>query len=114
MHLTIIELDILQVALVLSPQQQFTETQKNVHAFFPAEAHVSQNPILMVVKVDLARRREESMCQFASDAVETVVQVGLQTVCVVDGVEACQKETELCLRQRNQEGKLQTLSFYIQ
>lgn len=83
-------------------------------AFFPAEAHVSQNPILMVVKVDLARRREESMCQFASDAVETVVQVGLQTVCVVDGVEACQKETELCLRQRNQEGKLQTLSFYIQ
>lgn len=46
----------------------------------------------MVVKVDLPRWGEEGVGQFASNAVKTVVQVGLQTVCVVDGVEACQKE----------------------
>lgn len=44
----------------------------------------------MVVKVDLASWREEGVSQFSSDAVETVVQVGLQTVGVVNGVEACQ------------------------
>lgn len=60
------------------------------HAFLPAKAHVSQNPVFMVVKVDLASWREESMSQLSCDAVKTVVQVGLQTVRVVDGVEACQ------------------------
>ena len=44
----------------------------------------------MVVKVDLACWREERVSQFSRDAVETMVQIGLQTVCVVDGVEACQ------------------------
>lgn len=44
----------------------------------------------MVVEVDLASRREERVSQFPRDAVETVVQVRLQTVRVVDGVEACQ------------------------
>lgn len=44
----------------------------------------------MVIKVDLASWREECMSQFSCDAIETMVQVGLQTVCVVDGVEACQ------------------------
>lgn len=62
----------------------------DTRAFFPAEAHISQNPVLMVVKVDLACRWEESMGQFSGDAVETMVQVGLQAVCVVDGIEACQ------------------------
>lgn len=60
-------------------------------AFLPAEAHVSQNPVFVVVEVDLSRRREEGVSQFSCDAVETMVQVGLQTVCVVDGVEACQE-----------------------
>lgn len=44
----------------------------------------------MVVEVDLASWREERVSQFSCDAVETMVQVGLQTVGVVDGVEACQ------------------------
>lgn len=43
----------------------------------------------MVIKVDLASWREEGMSQFPCDAIKTVVQVGLQAVCVVDGVEAC-------------------------
>lgn len=69
------------------------------HAFLPAKAHVSQNPVFVVVKVDLASWREECVSQFSCDAVETMVQVGLQTVCVVDGVEACQdRETETYLR----------------
>jgi len=67
-----------------------------MHAFLPAEAHVSQNPVFVVVKVNLACWREESMSQFSCDTVETMVQIGLQTVCVVDGVEACQnKETHI-------------------
>lgn len=61
-----------------------------INAFLPAEAHVSQNPVFMVVKVNLACCWEECMGQFSCDAVETMVQLGLQTVCVVDGVEACQ------------------------
>lgn len=44
----------------------------------------------MVVEVDLARWREEGVSQLSRDAVETMVQVGLQTVSVVDGVETCQ------------------------
>lgn len=69
------------------------------HAFLPAEPHVSQNPVFVVVKVNLACWREERMSQFSCDAVETMVQVGLQTVCVVDGVEACQnRETHTYLR----------------
>lgn len=60
------------------------------HAFLPAKAHVSQNPVFAVIKVNLASRGEEGVSQFSCDAVETMVQVGLQTVCVVDGVEACQ------------------------
>lgn len=40
--------------------------------------------------MDLASWREEGVSQFPSDAVEAVVQVGLQTVRVVNGVEACQ------------------------
>lgn len=46
-------------------------------AFLPAEAHVSKNPVFVVVKVDLACRREECMSQFSCDAVETMVQIGL-------------------------------------
>lgn len=61
------------------------------HAFLPAKAHVSQNPVLVVVEVDLTSWREECVSQFSCDAVETMVQVGLQTVCVVDGIEACQE-----------------------
>lgn len=61
------------------------------HTFLPAKAHVSQNPVLMVVEVDFASWREERVSQFSCDAVETVVQVRLQTVCVVDGVETCQE-----------------------
>lgn len=71
------------------------------HAFLPAKSHVSQNPVFVVIKVDLASWREECVSQFSCDAVETVVQVGLQTVCVVDGVEACQdrgRERDTCLR----------------
>lgn len=60
------------------------------HAFLPAKAHVSQNPVFVVVEVDLASWWEECMSQFSCDAVETMVQVGLKTVCVVDGIEACQ------------------------
>lgn len=53
----------------------------------------------MVIKVDLASWREERMSQFSCDAVETMMQVGLQTVRVVDGVEACQdRETHAKLR----------------
>lgn len=55
----------------------------------------------MVIKVDLASWREECMSQFSCDAIETMVQVGLQTVCVVDGVEACQdreRDTHTYLR----------------
>lgn len=66
-----------------------------MRAFLPAEAHVSQNPIFVVVKVDLACWREERVSQFSCDAIETMVQVGLPTVCVVDWIEACQnRETE--------------------
>lgn len=55
----------------------------------------------MVIKVDLASWREECMSQFSCDAIETMVQVGLQTVCVVDGVEACQdRETDTHIPQR--------------
>lgn len=69
------------------------------HAFLPAKAHVSQNPVFVVVKVDLASWREESMSQFSCDAIETMVQVGLETVSVVDGVEACQdRERQTYLR----------------
>lgn len=71
------------------------------HAFLPAKAHVSQNPVFMVVEVDLASWWEECMSQFSCDAVETMVQIGLQTVCVVGGVEACQdreRERETYLR----------------
>lgn len=69
------------------------------HAFLPTKAHVSQNPVFVVVEVNLASWREESMSQFSCDAVETMVQVGLQTVRVVDGVEACQdRERETYLR----------------
>lgn len=57
-------------------------------AFIPAEAHVSQNPVLIIIKVYLSGLREEGVRQFSSDAVETVVQVGLQTVGVVSRVEA--------------------------
>lgn len=45
----------------------------------------------MVVEVDLTGWREERVSQFSRDAVETMVQVRLQTVRVVDGVEACQE-----------------------
>lgn len=62
--------------------------KKTAHAFIPAEAHVSQNPVLVIIEVDLSGLREESVGQFSSDAVETVVQVGLQTVGVVSRVEA--------------------------
>lgn len=44
------------------------------------------------------------MSQFSCDAVETMVQVGLQTVCVVDGVEACQMERETHTYLRAEEG----------
>lgn len=57
-------------------------------AFLPAEAHVPQNPVLVIIKVDLSGRREERVCQFTCDAVKTVVQVRLQTIRVIYWVEA--------------------------
>lgn len=70
-----------------------------MQTFLPAKAHVSKNPVFMVIEVDLASWREECMSQFSCDAIETMVQVGLQTVCVVDGVEACQdRQTHTYLR----------------
>ncbi len=62
----------------------------NTHAFLPAKAHVSQNPVFVVVEVDLATWREKCVSQFSCDAIETMVQIWLQTVSVVDRVEACQ------------------------
>lgn len=59
-------------------------------AFLPAKAHVSQDPVLVVVEVDLASLRKERVSQFSCDAVETLVQVGLETVGVVGGIESCQ------------------------
>lgn len=64
------------------------------NSFFPAEAHVSQNPVFMVIKVDLSCWWEEGMSQFSRYAVETMVQVGLQAVCVVDRVKA---DLNVCL-----------------
>lgn len=58
-------------------------------AFLPAKAHVSQNPVLVVIEVDLSGLWKECVGQFSRDAVETVVQVGLEAVGVVDGVESC-------------------------
>lgn len=46
---------------------------KTTPAFIPAEAHVSQNPILVIIEVDLSGLREEGVGQFTGDAVETVV-----------------------------------------
>ena len=43
----------------------------------------------MVVEVDLPGGKEEGVGQFSGDAVEAVVQVGLQAVRVVDWVKAC-------------------------
>ncbi len=65
--------------------------EKKTRAFIPAEAHVSQNPVLVIIKVDLSGLRKEGVGQFSGDAVETVVQVGLQTVGVVSRVEAWRK-----------------------
>lgn len=59
-------------------------------AFLPAKAHVSQDPVLVVIEVDLSSLWKEGMGQFSRDAVETMVQVGLEAVGVVDGVESCQ------------------------
>jgi len=69
---------------------RYPTNMPRTRAFLPAKAHVSQNPVFVVVKVDLASWREERVSQFSRDAVETMVQVGLQTIGVVGGVEACQ------------------------
>lgn len=82
-------------------------------AFLPAKAHVSQNPVFVVVEVDLASWREERVSQFSCDAVETMVQVGLQTVCVVDGVEACQ-DTETHTYLRAEEGNPHSIICSVQ
>lgn len=74
------------------------------HAFLPAKAHVSQNPIFVVIKVDLASWREERVSQFSCDAIKTMVQIRLQTVRVVDGIEACQdrkRDTYLRAKEEN-------------
>lgn len=72
---------------------------KERDAFLPAEAHVPQNPVLMVVEVDLAGLGKERVSQFSCDAIEAVVQVGLETVGVVVGVESCQdRKPTLSLR----------------
>lgn len=65
----------------------------------------------MVVKVDFACWREEGVSQFSRDAVETMVQVGLQTVCVVDGVEACQRRKRRIPQSRG--GKLSLCCFWF-
>lgn len=68
-------------------------------AFLPAEAHVSQNPVLVVVEVDLASLGKERVSQFSRDAIEAMVQVGLETVGVVVGIESCQdRESAASLR----------------
>lgn len=67
-------------------------------AFLPAEAHIPQNPVFVIIKVDLSGRREESVCQFTCGPIETVVQVGLQTIGVIYWVEACQKKWSTCIR----------------
>lgn len=66
-------------------------------AFLPAEAHVPQNPVLVIIKVDLSSRREERMGQFTCGAIKTVMEVGLQTICVIYWVEACQKKWSACI-----------------
>lgn len=77
-------------------KEEFLMEKKSL-AFLPAEAHVPQNPVLVIVKVDLSGRREESVCQFACDAVKTVMQVGLQTIRVIYRVEPCQKKRSTCI-----------------
>lgn len=70
-------------------------------AFLPAKAHVSQNPVLIVIKVDLSSWWKECVSQFSCDAIETMVQVGLEAVGVVDGIESCQdRKTKTLLRAR--------------
>lgn len=55
----------------------------------------------MVVEVDLSGLRKKRMSQFSRDAVETMVQVGLEAVGVVDGIESCQdRKTKTLVRAR--------------
>lgn len=77
-------------------------------AFLPAKAHVSQNPVLMVIEVDLSGLWKECMSQFSCDAIETMVQVGLEAVGVVVGIEPYQnRKTKALVRARAASFRLQ-------
>lgn len=68
--------------------------------FFPAEAGVPQDPVLVVIEMDFPVGREEGVGEFPGGAVEAVVDQGLQTVRVVDRVEACEKKKKIqCIEQ---------------
>lgn len=53
----------------------------------------------MIIEVDLASLGKERVSQFSCDAIEAMVQVGLETVGVVVGIESCQeRKSTLSLR----------------
>ena len=60
---------------------------------FPAEAGLSQNPELVVVKVDLSSGWQEGMGKLPIQTIEARVQWRPPAVGVVKGVEAWQTQT---------------------
>ena len=81
------------------PQQLRVRTGSRASAdkvdctLFPAEAGLSQNPELVVVKVDLSSGWQEGMCKFPIQPIKAWVQWRPPAVCVVKGVEAWQTNT---------------------
>lgn len=64
---------------------------KTCVTFFPAEVGVPQYPVFVVIKVDFSIGWEEGMGKLPRCAIKAVVNERLQTVRVVDRVEACER-----------------------
>jgi len=58
--------------------------------FFPAEPRVPQYPVFVVIKMDFPIGWEEGVGKLPCGAIEAVVDERLQTVRVIDRVEACE------------------------
>lgn len=63
--------------------------------FFPAEPGIPQYPVFMVIKMDFPVGWEEGMGKFPCCSIKAVVNERLQTVRVIDGVEACEKKQQM-------------------
>lgn len=68
---------------------------KTCVTFFPAEPGVPQYPVLMVIKMDFPVGGEEGVGKFPGCSIKAVVNERLQTVRVIDGVEACEKKQQI-------------------